>query len=175
MAAGFIWLHLDGHVRVPRLLDSLLDDVHAAALPVVDEKLPGAMLSQLQAECCLGFLVRCLNHGRGRMSIHQCTLDTSFIEIADLDLIGGLDLHERPAACLQGLQRLQMPTDACRRLRKMHGSAFDFWGAVSSIRGTIPFQNPVHSRPAHLPWPCVCSAALIDKYSRNQRAYCRAR
>ena len=46
MAAGFIWLHRDGHVRVPRLLESLLDNGYA--LPVVDEKLPGTMLSQAE-------------------------------------------------------------------------------------------------------------------------------
>ena len=27
MAAGFIWLHRDGHVRVPHFTESLLEDV----------------------------------------------------------------------------------------------------------------------------------------------------
>ena len=35
---------------------------------------------------------------------------------------------------------------AYRRLHEMCGSAFEFWGGgVYGIRGTIPFQNHVHS------------------------------
>ena len=40
-----------------------------------------------------------------------------------------IDLHDRPAACLQRLQNLQtlhMPTDAYRWPEKLRGGAFDF-------------------------------------------------
>ena len=44
-----------------------------------------------------------------------------------------------------------MPIDAHICLQNMRGSAFGFWflgGPVSGIRGTIPFQNPVHGGKA---------------------------
>ena len=56
MAAGFIWFRRDGHVRVPRLLEPLLDNGYALPVPIVDEQLPGTMLSL--AKCCL---VRCVD------------------------------------------------------------------------------------------------------------------
>ena len=48
MAAGFIWLHRDGHIRVPHFPESLLDDVLMRALPGVDEKL----MRNYQVLCC---------------------------------------------------------------------------------------------------------------------------